>query len=207
MIVSGGFIIGFDDETSETARMIVNTINDGKICIAMVGLLYALPNTQLTRRLIREKRFFNNSNQLDANDINIDQSTSGLNFITKRPRNEIINDFSYVLKKIYSQKGYFDRCLKIARVLNVKRKSKHSFTRNLKSIIALFRLINKLGLKPTTFYYFWRNIFTILSTNPSALVEECNLMAMFIHFHKQTEFIIKLMTANQKSSSIKNSVS
>ena len=58
MIVSGGFIIGFDDETSETARMIVNTINDGKICIAMVGLLYALPNTQLTRRLIREKRFF-----------------------------------------------------------------------------------------------------------------------------------------------------
>jgi radical SAM superfamily enzyme YgiQ (UPF0313 family) len=206
MFVSGGFIIGFDDETSETARMIVNTINDGKICIAMVGLLYALPNTQLTRRLIREKRFFNNSNQLDVNDTNIDQSTSGLNFITKRPRNEIINDFSYILKKIYSRRDYFDRCLKLAKILNVERNNKLSFIGKLKSLLAFFRLIYKLGLKPPTSYYFWRNIFIIIIINPAALVEECNLMAMFIHFRKQTEFIIKLMAANQKSSSIKKSV-
>ncbi len=207
MFVSGGFIIGFDDETSEMARLIEKTVTDGKICIAMVGLLYALPNTQLTRRLIREQRFFDNSSQLDVNDITIDQSTSGLNFITKRPRNEIINDFTYILKKIYSHKSYFDRCLKLAKVLNVKRKSKPSFTGNLKNIIAFFRLINKLGLKPPACYYFWRNIFIVLLINPSALVEECNLMAMFIHFRKQTEFIIDLMTAKQKSSSIKNSVS
>jgi hypothetical protein len=206
MFVSGGFIIGFDDETSEMARKIVNTIYDGKICIAMVGLLCALPNTQLTRRLIREKRLFDNSGRLYMNNIDIDQSTSGLNFITKRPRNEILNDFTYILKKIYSPKSYFDRCLQLAMVLNVKRKNKPSFTGTFKNIIAFFRLINKLGFKPPTSFYFWRNIFIVLTTNPSALVEECNLIAMFIHFRKQTEFIIKLMPANQKSSSIKDSV-
>ena len=124
----------------------------------------------------------------------------------KSIRNEIINDFTYILKKIYSQKSYFDRCLKLARVLNIKRKSKPSFTRNLKNIIAFFRLIYKLGLKPPTCYYFWRNIFIILLIKPSALVEECNLMAMFIHFRKQTDFIIRLMTANKESDIIKKSV-
>ncbi len=206
IIAHGSFIIGFDEETSETARVLMDTINAGKICIAMIGLLYALPNTQLTRRLKRENRFFYNSNQLDINDTMIDQSTLGLNFITKRPRNEIINDFNHILKSIYSRKDYFDRCLKLMRILNVKRKNKLSLTGKLKSLIALFRLINKLGLKPPTSYYFWRNIFIILLTNPAALVEECNLMAMFIHFRKQTEFITKLLTANQRNSSIKKSV-
>jgi hypothetical protein len=88
----------------------------------------------------------------------------------------------------------------------VKRKNKLSLTGKLKSLIALFRLINKLGLKPPTSYYFWRNIFIILLTNPAALVEECNLMAMYIHFRKQTDFITKILTANQRSSNIKKSV-
>jgi len=96
--------------------------------------------------------------------------------------------------------------LKLATVLNVKRKNKPSFTKNLKNIIAFFRLINKLGFKPPTCFYFWRNISFVLFTNPSAFLEECNLIAMFIHFRKQTEFIIKLMAANQKSSGIENSV-
>ncbi|MFW6138699.1 MAG: B12-binding domain-containing radical SAM protein [Spirochaetota bacterium] len=199
IIVSGGFIIGFDDETSETARMIVDTVNDGKICIAMVGLLYALPNTQLTRRLKREKRFFENSNQLDVNDTQIDQTTSGLNFFTKRPRKEIIEDFIYILRKIYSPNSYFDRCWKVARMLNVERKCKPSITRKLKNIPAFLRLVNRLGLKPPTCYYFWRNILITLFTNPSALVEVCNLMALFIHFRKQTNFVIRHMTAHQKS--------
>lgn len=206
MIAHGGFIIGFDDETSEAARMIADVITDCKICIAMVGLLYALPNTQLTRRLKRENRYVYNSTQLDVNDTMIDQSTLGLNFITKRPRGEIINDFNHILKSIYSRKSYFDRCLKLMRILNVKRKNKLSLTGKFKSLIALFRLINKLGLKPPTSYYFWRNIFIILLTNPAALVEECNLMAMYIHFRKQTDFITKMLTANQRSSNIKKSV-
>jgi len=190
MIVSGGFILGFDNETSESARRIVDTVTDGKICIAMVGLLYALPNTQLTRRLKRENRFIESLNHSNMSDSIIDQAISGLNFITKRPRNEILDDLTYILERIYSPKGYFDRCLEIARVINVKRKSRISFSRKVKNIPAFFKLVNKLGFKPPVSYYFWRNIFIILFTNPSALVEECELLALFIHFHKHKDYVI-----------------
>ena len=54
----------------------------------------------------------------------------------------------------------------------------------------------KLGLKPDTFYYFWRNIFVIMFTRLSSLEVIVNLMAMYLHLNKQSKFIIELMTEN-----------
>jgi radical SAM superfamily enzyme YgiQ (UPF0313 family) len=191
MVVNGGFIIGFDTETSATARLIVDLIVDGKICMSMIGLLYALPNTQLTRRLSGEMRLIDDSSLLDEN--GIDQATSGLNFSTLRPRSEIINDYIYILNEIYDRKSYFNRCLNFGRVLRNKRKHKPSINIKFKTLYSLLKLINKLGLRRSTFYYFWRNIFIVMLTRPSSIEEVVNLMAMYIHFRKQTEFIINLM--------------
>jgi radical SAM superfamily enzyme YgiQ (UPF0313 family) len=49
MSVVGGFILGFGNETEETARQMVDLIQDTGICLAYAGMLVALPNTQLTR--------------------------------------------------------------------------------------------------------------------------------------------------------------
>jgi radical SAM superfamily enzyme YgiQ (UPF0313 family) len=205
MVVNGGFIIGFDNETSATARLIVDLIISGKICMSMIGLLYALPNTQLTRRLSREKRLFEESSLLDRNNKNtIDQATSGLNFVTLRPRSEIINDYVFILERIYSRKTYFDNCLKFGRVLRNKRKHKQKFIVKLKTLYSFIKLINKIGIKPSTFYYFWRNIFIIMLTRPSSVEEVVNLMAMYIHFRKQTGYIVKLMNGNLRDIEEKN---
>jgi radical SAM superfamily enzyme YgiQ (UPF0313 family) len=203
MIVNGGFIIGFDDETSETARSIADCVDYGKIGMPMIGLLYALPNTQLTRRLTRENRLFKNSSLLDENDKNsIDQTTCGLNFVTKRPRSEIISDLIYVLEKVYERKSYFGRCLKLGMALRTSRKHKPSFRRKLKTVRSLLRLIAKLGLRPSTCYYFWRNILVILLVRPSSAEEVANLMAMYIHFRKQTRHTIELMTCALRNNTI-----
>jgi radical SAM superfamily enzyme YgiQ (UPF0313 family) len=195
MIVNGGFIIGFDDETSETARSIADCVDYGKIGMPMIGLLYALPNTQLTRRLARENRLFKNSSLLNENDKdNIDQTTCGLNFITKRPRSEIITDLVYILEKVYERKSYFGRCLKLGMAVRAKRKYQPSFRRRLRTVHSLLKLIGKLGLRPSTCYYFWRNILFILLVRPSSAEEVANLMAMYIHFRKQTKHTIELMT-------------
>ncbi|UCC79374.1 MAG: B12-binding domain-containing radical SAM protein [Candidatus Zixiibacteriota bacterium] len=205
MVVNGGFIIGFDNETSDTARLIVDSINDGKICMSMIGLLYALPNTQLTRRLSREKRLFENSSLLDRNCRNtIDQATSGLNFITLRPRSEIINDYIYILEKIYSRKNYFDNCLKFGKILRNKRKHKPRFIIKLSTLYSFLKLINKIGIRPSTIYYFWRNILIIMLTRPSSIEEAINLMAMYIHFRKQTEYIVRLMNGNLKDIAVRD---
>ena len=51
MFVTAGFIVGFDSEKGSMADAMVELIEDAAIPVCMVGLLYALPNTQLTRRL------------------------------------------------------------------------------------------------------------------------------------------------------------
>ena len=48
MMVTAGFIIGFDSETGSIAGPMADFIEDAAIPVAMVGLLSALPNTQMT---------------------------------------------------------------------------------------------------------------------------------------------------------------
>lgn len=200
IIVNGGFILGFDNETKHTARSISDTIQDGNICIAMVGFLYALPNTQLTRRLIKENRLFESANLLDeTNSKSIDQTINGLNFSTKRPRGEIVTDFIYILKSIYGPKNYFDRCLHLGFNLRVRRKHRPSFTRRMTTVGAFLKLIVKLGISPQTGYYFWRNIFVLVFSHPSSVEEIVNLMVMYIHFRKQTKYSIKSLIENMKT--------
>jgi radical SAM superfamily enzyme YgiQ (UPF0313 family) len=68
MVVNGGFIIGFDNESDRTAENLIKTIQDSGVSMAMLGMLYAAPNTQLTRRLKREGRLFAEGTiQRDAN--------------------------------------------------------------------------------------------------------------------------------------------
>src|SRR5262249_5875149 len=56
MLVRAGFMVGSDTEKVSVAQPMIDLIEEPKIPIAMVGLLYALPNTQLTRRLARGGR-------------------------------------------------------------------------------------------------------------------------------------------------------
>src|ERR1700745_2618159 len=58
MYVVAGFIVGFDTETKTVATDMVDCIEATSIPICMIGLLTALPHTQLTRRLKREGRLF-----------------------------------------------------------------------------------------------------------------------------------------------------
>src|SRR3569623_3179052 len=56
LFVTAGFIVGFDSEKASMADAMVALIEEAAIPVSMVGLLYALPNTQLTRRLTKEGR-------------------------------------------------------------------------------------------------------------------------------------------------------
>jgi hypothetical protein len=83
--------------------------------------------------------------------------------------------------------------------LKASRKHRPPFSKKLITARALIRLIKRLGFWPSTAYYFWRNILVILLVRPSALEEVVNLMAMYIHFRKQSEYIIELMTRSPQN--------
>ena len=87
IVVIAGFIVGFDSEQASVAPQMIGCIEAMSVPVCMVGLLTALPNTQLTRRLEGEKRL------LPLAFDHGDHCTTGLNFVTSRPRCDILNDY------------------------------------------------------------------------------------------------------------------
>src|SRR5205085_2587503 len=79
------------------------------IGVAMAGLLVSLPNTQLERRLMREGRQLMRTNAAGMLPHEIDQHTGGLNFVTRRPRLEILKEYRAALLRIYAPESYFKR--------------------------------------------------------------------------------------------------
>ncbi|MHB9032448.1 MAG: B12-binding domain-containing radical SAM protein [Anaerolineae bacterium] len=192
MIVNGGFILGFDNETAQTAGQMVNLIQDTGICMAMVGTLSALPNTQLSRRLEREGRLFPGG-LVQKQACDVDQTTSGLNFVTARARAEILRDYAEVFRRIYSARQYYQRLQYTALNLRPGKKSKVSFDAVLKLLVGFLRLSAKAGIKPATAFYYWRALFIVLLRNPKALEAAANLAAMYTHFSKQSDYVINLL--------------
>lgn len=191
IVVNAGFIVGFDEETEEIADLMIQTIEEGKIAMAMVGLLFALPNTQLTKRLAKENRLIEIGYRVSSKD-HIDQATSGLNFITKRPADQIRKDFLKIILTVYEDKKYFDRLLELGMLLQIKPRHKRTFLGLLKALKAFLKLSFKISISPKRSFYYWRNIFILLFKKPSSLETIINLMAMHLHFKKQTEFIRKI---------------
>ena len=204
MIVNAGFIIGFDNESNRIADNMINCIQDSGISMAMLGTLYALPKTQLARRLKREGRLSEDSSTLRNTNTQIDQTTNGLNFITTRPRIDILKDYIRVIRYIYDPENYFKRVTYAGLSINFAPKYKTNFMGRLKLLKVFLELSKKLGFTKTTGWIFWKMFFTVLFKNPSGIEPAVNLAAMFLHFHKQSKFIIRIVS--EEIENIKNSV-
>jgi radical SAM superfamily enzyme YgiQ (UPF0313 family) len=109
MMVLAGFILGFDDEKPGAGDAVAACVEETNIGVAMTGLLTSLPNTQLERRLIREGRQMLRTTASKMLPHEIDQHTGGLNFVTRRPRIEILKEYRDSLLRIYSPASYFSR--------------------------------------------------------------------------------------------------
>jgi radical SAM superfamily enzyme YgiQ (UPF0313 family) len=194
MIVNGGFILGFDNETEKTANHMVTLIQDTGICMAMVGTLSALPNTQLSRRLEREGRLFTDAFVIGKS-CDIDQTTSGLNFRTTRPRAAILQDHADVFRNIYSPRNYYRRILATAINLRPNLQNKTSFNQAFKLFWGFVKLSIKAGINPRTAWYYWGTLFQVLIRNPKSVEAAANLAAMYVHFGKQSDYVVQLIDA------------
>jgi radical SAM superfamily enzyme YgiQ (UPF0313 family) len=101
MQVMGGFILGFDTDRDDIFDSMVGFIQKSGIPVAMVGLLQAMPGTQLFRRLWNEGRI------LDAGDGN--NTDDKLNFLPHMDAAKLVEGYRSVLKRIYSCDAYYER--------------------------------------------------------------------------------------------------
>jgi len=191
IVVNGGFIMGFDNETSSTKQNMIRLVEESNIPLAMVGLLYALPNTQLTRRLQKEGRI-SASPALPDGETGIDQFSSGLNFQTLRPKENILLDHADLMNTLYNNKRFFARVTRLGLGINPVLKHKPGLKKILQSIFIFLRLTRHLGFNKKTGLLYWGLLFKVLIKNIRGLETALNYAAMYIHFGKQSEYIVNL---------------
>ena len=182
MFVLAGFIVGFDEESDRVADGIVELIEDAAIPVCMVGLLYALPNTQLTRRLHTEGRLHADHDVVDQGDP-ADQCTAGLNFDTVRPRGKVLADYRDVVDRVYSQEAYFGRVRKVAGLLDMSGPSGGVYMSTLvhetKQLIQL--MVNTTLRQPRMRGAFWRTLIHCIVRNPRTIRPVAKMLALYAH--------------------------
>lgn len=142
MLVTAGFIVGFDNEKVSMADAMIDFIEEAAIPVAMVGLLYALPNTQLTRRLEREGRLHPGHDV--APTIGADQCTAGINFDPVRPLREILTDYKRVLEHIYSPAAYAGRIERLMTLLDRSRQRSELTEGDIRSKLGAMETVHKV---------------------------------------------------------------
>jgi radical SAM superfamily enzyme YgiQ (UPF0313 family) len=102
--VMAGFIVGFDTDDAAAIERQRAWIGGSAIPLAMVGVLMALPGTQLERRLRREGRLLHDSGG---------DNFVRTNFVTRLGEPELLEGFARLLADIYSPAAFYRRALKV----------------------------------------------------------------------------------------------
>jgi radical SAM superfamily enzyme YgiQ (UPF0313 family) len=188
MFVNAGFIIGFDTEKGSVSRGIIDCIEATGIPVNMAGLLFALPTTQLTRRLAAAGRLHEN---FDVAPEGVgDQCTAGLNFDPCRPRLEILQDYLKVVETIYTPESYFSRVQKVGQALDSsQRRFRPGLGQWWKELKGFARMTRKLGFRKETRRFYWGTMLKALWQNPKSIRYTGSLMALYLHFGQFSKYV------------------
>jgi radical SAM superfamily enzyme YgiQ (UPF0313 family) len=190
MFVTAGFIVGFDTEKVSMGQAMIDFIEETNIPVCMVGLLYALPGTQLTRRLAAEGRLHAGHDLMRVEQAG-DQCSLGCNFDTKRPLRDILVDYKTVLEHVFSPAAYAGRLSRLAAMLD-RSDRRHDLPdgdirKRLGSIEGVHRVMRAL---PEARQPFWNTFVEVAKTNPNALRYIVMLMALYMHLGPFSKHVI-----------------
>jgi len=180
MFVTAGFIVGFDTEKGSIAEPMIELIEETSIPVAMVGLLYALSNTQLGRRLAKEGRLH------AGHDVQVtgdgDQCTAGLNFDTLRPRREVLEDYRRVLSQVYDPVAFCGRLKRLSAMLDRSKGRREPPAGDIKLKAGSLATVQKIMSRmPESREIFWKTFTECASSNPNAVRFLVLMMAIYLH--------------------------
>lgn len=172
MLVSGGFIVGFDSDSPSVFQQQIDFIQQSGIVSAMVGLLNAPKNTKLYNRLVDEKRLINSSS---GN--NTDYS---MNFIPRMNQSELIAGYKKIINDIYATKPYYSRVRKL--FVNYKRKNHKQQKINIPILKALAKSIYIIGIRSKGKSDFWKFMIWTLIFQPTSLADALEYSIYGYHY-------------------------
>jgi len=180
MQVMGGFILGFDTDGEDIFDRMVEFIEKSGIPIAMVGLLQAMPGTQLFQRLWKEGRI------LDAGQG--DNTDDKLNFLPNMDAAQLVEGYRSVLKRIYSCEAYYERVklyLSRAQPRSGERKTRQRWlTRG--NARAFVTSILRQGVFGKQRWSYWKFLLTVATRYRHCVGAAMTLAVMGYHFQVMT---------------------
>jgi hypothetical protein len=183
MEVMAGFILGFDNDTADIFERQIAFIRKNAIPRAMVGLLNAMPGTDLFDRLQKEGRIIsecegNNTHQVRTN------------FKTKMNANQLRTGYRKVLEALYGDnlKNYFARCNRMFDNLG----DTTYFQRDI-GMEEIRILVRTLLTQPFTRYglQYIKFVIRSLVKHPEIFAETIRFGIMGHHFHIITREMLK----------------
>ena len=200
MQVMGGFILGFDTDKEDIFDRMTEFIQKSGIPIAMVGLLQAMPGTQLFRRLWREGRILHTGAG--------NNTSLSLNFLPRMDATKLVEGYRTVLKRIYNSEAYFNRVKLYLRRTQAppgeKRIKQPWLTRD--NMRALATSIVRQGVFGRQRWSYWKFFAAAATRYRSSFGTAMTLAVMGYHFQVMTRKLSKFKlpelpeTANQADS-------
>ncbi|MBN2357219.1 DUF4070 domain-containing protein [candidate division KSB1 bacterium] len=177
--VSGGFIIGFDQDPPTIFEQQINFIQKSGIITAMVGLLNAPSGTRLFERMKKENRLL----QIMSGD-NMDGT---MNFIPQMNYEKLRAGYKFVVKTIYEPKELYERLLTFLKEYRLPGDIPHRLT--LTHISAFLKSIWKLGLISKGRRYYWKLFGYSMFRQPQKFPLAITMMIYGYHFRRVADKI------------------
>jgi len=184
--VTAGFIVGFDGEERGVFEAQRQFIQASGIGVAMVGLLQALPHTQLSRRLKAEGRL------LETLSSTGNHTMEGINFIPKgeMTRREYLENYRKLVQEVYRPEAYFERIVPALLALRAKAPLAAILRHGAKLCSVLSKELYYFGLRAKPIRsHFWKAFFQILWKRPAALESFVFDCAVFYHLHQHAGYV------------------
>ena len=184
--VTGGFIVGFDGEERGVFEAQRHFIQASGIGVAMVGLLQAIPHTQLSRRLKAEGRL------LETLSSTGNHAVEGINFIPKgeMTKREYLENYRELVREIFQPQAYFARTLPALLELRAGAPFGAVRRHGAKLVEVLLKEFYYFGLRAKSMrVFFWQALFQILWKRPAALESFVFDCAVFHHLHQHADYI------------------
>jgi len=186
MFVNAGFILGFDSEKQSVADTMVELIEEAAIPLCVVGLLYALPGTQLTRRLEKEGRLHPDHDVFHAGD----QCTHGLNFEPVRPLRDILLDYKDVLERIFDPVAYANRLDRMVAMLDRSGRRRELHRDDLRSNFGSLEKVHRIMSGLPAREVFWKTFTGCVKSKPAVTTSLLMLMAVYLHVGPYSRYVI-----------------
>jgi len=173
MEVMGGFIIGFDSDTTTIFKRQLAFIQEAGIATAMVGLLTPLPRTRLFQRLEQENRLL---------EIPTGSNTDGkLHFIPSMGKEVLLEGYRGLMKTLYSPHTYYERALAFLRSHRVQGPSSPVTRSDVKGLVNAVWI---MGFRERGRRAYWRFLAKAVWNNPRAFSRIISLAVQGYHFRQ-----------------------